>query len=500
MDSEKQKDEVTALESIYTDEEFSYFKEGNVHKITVKIFPILPQNFCLTYKHCNGTTLEEKKIFISNLPPVILSIILPLDYPSVSPPIYTLRSSWLRYQAMLKLCNELNRLWNMNKGQEILFTWMNFLQNDLLEFLNIKDTIDIDQALAYYRISKSNFERDSQICTTNNSLNCNSNNNHNVAGSSKEPQKKMIRNMRRTRHKALDTRVICDIIGNKNPLQMLIDYNEMKSQAQFMKDLFKCNICFADKLGQYCTKFIPCSHVFCKECTANYVRTKIGDGSVQNILCPEEKCESELHLSQVKELLLPEEFYKFDSMLLSSTLDMMTDIIYCPRRNCQYPVSKEEDEKMATCPMCRYVFCIYCKMVYHGIEPCKMKIVVKDASVEEIEELKRRYGEKQVQLMIENSRSEDWIYSHSQMCPKCYTAIEKADGCNKMTCWKCGTYFCWNCLQKLDKNDPYMHFRNPSSRCFEKLWPREYEDEGDVDNEAIGEQDLANNYFRLFYV
>lgn len=47
------------------------------------------------------------------------------------------------------------------------------------------------------------------------------------------------------------------------------------------------------------------------------------------------------------------------------------DIVYCPRRTCQYPVSREPDEEMANCPICRYAFCIHCRMVYHGIEPCK---------------------------------------------------------------------------------------------------------------------------------
>lgn len=50
----------------------------------------------------------------------------------------------------------------------------------------------------------------------------------------------------------------------------------------------------------------------------------------------------------------------------------MGDIVYCPRRSCQYPVSREPNEQMANCPICQYAFCVYCKMVYHGIEPCKV--------------------------------------------------------------------------------------------------------------------------------
>lgn len=77
-------------------------------------------------------------------------------------------------------------------------------------------------------------------------------------------------------------------------------------------------------------------------------------------------------LFQIKELISPELFAKYDSTLLSATLDTMSDIIYCPRKDCQYPVSKETNEKMASCPSCQYTFCVYCKMVYHGVEPCRV--------------------------------------------------------------------------------------------------------------------------------
>lgn len=76
---------------------------------------------------------------------------------------------------------------------------------------------------------------------------------------------------------------------------------------------------------------------------------------------------------QVKDLVSKELFAKYDATLLSVTLDTMTDIVYCPRPHCQYPVSREPDDRMANCPECQYAFCIYCKMVYHGIEPCKFK-------------------------------------------------------------------------------------------------------------------------------
>ena len=73
---------------------------------------------------------------------------------------------------------------------------------------------------------------------------------------------------------------------------------------------------------------------------------------------------------QVKSLVSGDLYERYDRLLLQQTLDTMTDIIYCPRPACQFPVLI--DDNMASCPACRYVFCIYCKMAYHGVEPCRI--------------------------------------------------------------------------------------------------------------------------------
>ena len=43
----------------------------------------------------------------------------------------------------------------------------------------------------------------------------------------------------------------------------------------------------------------------------------------------------------------------------------------------------------------------------------------------------------------------------SRPCPRCKTAIEKSDGCNKMTCFNCKAYFCYICGDFCDPENPY---------------------------------------------
>lgn len=38
--------------------------------------------------------------------------------------------------------------------------------------------------------------------------------------------------------------------------------------------------------------------------------------------------------------------------------------------------------------------------------------------------MEQRYGKKQLQTLVENAMSENWIKSNSQKCPKCQAAIE----------------------------------------------------------------------------
>ncbi|CAG2054787.1 unnamed protein product [Timema podura] len=209
---------------------------------------------------------------------------------------------------------------------------------------------------------------------------------------------------------------------------------------------------------------------------------------------------------QVKSLVSPELFAKYDAVLLSAMLDTLTGIVYCPRRSCQYPVIQEPEENMATCPECRYTFCVLCKKVYHGVAPCAMrtderaKLVAEYqvASSEEKVLLEQRYGKTQLQNLVSTSMSETWIHDNSRSCPHCNAAIEKSEGCNKMVCQRCNTMFCWLCSLRLDQFNPYRHFSNPSSPCYNLLFLgtilMEDNDDIDFDDDPITNPRLLPRY------
>lgn len=71
-------------------------------------------------------------------------------------------------------------------------------------------------------------------------------------------------------------------------------------------------------------------------------------------------------------------------------------------------------------------------------------------------------------LVSSTARPEDW---HGRILLLLFLVsfpCQKLDGCNKMTCTGCMQYFCWLCMGSLSRGNPYRHFNDPSSPCFNR--------------------------------
>lgn len=99
-----------------------------------------------------------------------------------------------------------------------------------------------------------------------------------------------------------DSRAIQDIASNDRLLATLLDYDKQARQIEFDKSLFECKVCFSDRVGSQCINFYNCNHVYCKECMREYFTVQIGEGNVNGLYCPEEKCESQAHPCQVRKM------------------------------------------------------------------------------------------------------------------------------------------------------------------------------------------------------
>jgi len=282
---------------------------------------------------------------------------------------------------------------------------------------------------------------------------------------------------------------------------LLREYNNMKEETIFGTQLFTCEVCFTEKIGSSCIQFKDCGHVYCRDCMAGYFTVQISNAQVNNLTCPFSGCTTQALPNQVRELVPKDLFNKYENILLETTLDAMVDVIVCPRLACQCPTMIDRETNMGQCPQCSLTFCIYCKATYHGVSPCKFKskeqraLVLKYSKGTDDEKLflEKRYGKKQLQQAMALMLSEDYVQDNARHCPHCNAPIEKNEGCNKITCWRCNTHFCWLCTSRLPATNPYSHFNVPGSKCFGTLfqgvdpndedWVDDLEDDEDVDDE-----------------
>ncbi|XP_067306261.1 E3 ubiquitin-protein ligase RNF14-like [Pseudorasbora parva] len=406
---EAQTDELLALASIYDEEEFHRTESKQSGKIHLCLE--LPPNFRLLVK---GEACIE--CAMSFLPPLVLSFVLPTDYPSSSAPVFTLSSKWLSRVQITALCKRLDELWEENRGNVVLFTWIQFLKEETLEFLNIQSPLEIQT----------------------------------IGG---QPQYESGQNqavdtaVEKSKVQELDQRAVQEFDPHTDILTQLLDFNEAQKQKVFDGKVFCCGICFSENLGSNSLLFKECQHVFCKACVKEYFQVKIRDGQVQSLTCPEPQCTSMASPAQVKLLVGEDEFARYDRLLLQSSLNLMPDVVYCPRMSCCMAVMIEPDANMGICPSCQFVFCTLCKRTYHGLSLCKELQMEKDVHEKQL-----------IQRVKDESLSEAWLKDNSKRCPSCGSNIQKEMGCNKMTCFSCQKYFCWICLAVLDNNDPYSHY------------------------------------------
>lgn len=336
-------------------------------------------------------SLPYLKFFVRHLPPATLYVKFPPNYPSKSPPKFRISISWLPAWETSRICQKLDELWYENEGNEILFIWMNFLKFELLGFLQIQYCLDV--SLLFTAFEEPEYYLESDLSRLS------------------------------------DSRATNDNMF-LNPKVYLAKYDSNRHHIEFGKSFYLCKICLEEFSGMQCVEFNRCGHVYCKTCTTEYVTLCIRERRVNCILCPEQNCKSEVAPDQIKELVPPESYERYERLLLQVTLDSMNDIVYCPRVECQYPATKDGDDNLVTCANCLYNFCAYCRKVYlgserfyrvrkmslkfnfqgyHGVAPCHMtsqdrsKLVIEyqAANIEQKKLLEKKYGRKQLQIVVE---------------------------------------------------------------------------------------------------
>ncbi|XP_073507354.1 E3 ubiquitin-protein ligase RNF14-like isoform X2 [Phyllobates terribilis] len=438
-DQEAQEDELLALGNIFSKEEFKRqdaTKGGEIHLCLQ-----LPSAFVISIKSNSATNsfADDFENTVSFLPPIVLNFELPADYPSAAPPNFTLSCKWLSPAQLTLLCQRLDELWEQKRGCVVLFSWIQFVKEKTLDFLNIKSPYEIE-------LSSNGLQNWMQ------------------------PPEKTPADGVLLERGSFDKRAIQDVQSVSALVKYILVFSEAQEKKVFDSKQFLCDICFMEKLGSECTHFKDCQHVYCNSCLKDYFEIQIKDGQVHALNCPEPECKSVATPAQVKDLVGEQLFCRYDRLLLKSGLELMADILFCPRPGCQTPVMLEPEGEMGICTVCQYAFCVYCKKTFHGITGCtvnseKLAELIKEHQAADKKGkrlLEQRF--EQLKKVVEHLKNVEWIGENSKPCPSCKAPIQKIDGCNRMTCSGCKQNFCWTCLSILSQDNPYDHF-NGNTRC-----------------------------------
>eukprot|EP00054_Salpingoeca_dolichothecata_P011698 m.64893 g.64893 ORF g.64893 m.64893 type:complete len:537 (-) comp19587_c0_seq1:54-1664(-) len=345
---------------------------------------------------------------ISFLPPLRLSCVFPPDYPTTAPPKFTLSARWLTASQLTCLVKELDREWEENEGEQIVYTWVEWLQSNCLATFGLKDIIELHP---------------------------------------QEPPGLPPR----------DPRAMFEGTNPLADLMFVLQYDSERANLKFMQEEHTCEICYDDKLGSEFIRLDSCGHMFCSDCVKMQCEIHIKDGTIQELHCPEPGCTTEISVVILKALVSAELFDRWERLCFQQLLDADEDIAYCPR--CSTAATRVDE--LARCPKCMFAFCVDCQESYHPGTPC-------ETAETKLDKLKKSPGNKsklsERLRKIEELQGLKTISRVCKACPSCKAQIEKDGGCNKMTCFKCGTYFCWLCGKSISG---YDHFQDGKCVLFQ---------------------------------
>ncbi|CAH8390535.1 unnamed protein product [Eruca vesicaria subsp. sativa] len=195
-----------------------------------------------------------------------------------------------------------------------------------------------------------------------------------------------------------------------------------------------CHICFNNIDPKRMFGIGKCSHQFCFQCVKQHVEVKLLHGMIPN--CPHDTCKSEMVIDACGKLLTPklEEMWK---QRIKDNAIPVTERVYCPYLRCSALMSKTKIAESAKslpgvrrCVECRGLFCVDCKVPWHGKLSCS-----------EYKKLHPNPNPPADDVKLKSVATNNKMW---RQCGKCQHMIEVTQGCNHITC-RCGHEFCYNC-------------------------------------------------------
>ncbi|KAJ7071255.1 hypothetical protein C8F01DRAFT_1109743 [Mycena amicta] len=418
--------EIEILKSIYPDFVSTDASDESFIRLEVPVYLGEPRAVLL---RDGESTL---RLSLSNLPPLLLHVILVPGYPLHIPPDLSIRSSWLPPPLTVRLRSTLRGIWKPEES--VLFDWVEFIRSGaFLEALNVSlPSGDIllaaPQRIGELFTSYDNSTRSALF--SQQAYNC----------------------------------AVC-----------LASVKGAKCVQLSCTHVF-CRACL-DEFWSLRIKEGDIEYLGCPEIECVKVRRTANEEEIASAVSPR----------AVKRWLWLREKIMFEKD---------PSLVHCPMQHCQSPVPRPPEstsdfgaDKLRICSACSFSFCCFCKRSWHGaVQHCPisqtetvvLEYLALSEGSKERQVLEARYGKillgKLIARYEEDQLNKEWLEANAVSCPGCELRITKSVGCNHMTCSRCQTHLCYRCGSKLDKSKPYAHFSNAGSACFNQLFDFTNED------------------------
>ncbi|KAF5390080.1 hypothetical protein D9757_003758 [Collybiopsis confluens] len=211
---------------------------------------------------------------------------------------------------------------------------------------------------------------------------------------------------------------------------------QRKYNPRLRRNVASCPVCFAEV---DCPVMLSqCKHSYCRSCLIGYLQSAI-DGKCFPLTClgNDDSCSSPIPISVARQVLAPGEF----EALVEAAFDAYVherpkEFYYCPSPDCMQVYRPAPSGNVLQCPSCLLRICPQCHIEQHDDFDCPDR----DGGDREFNE---------------------WATAHNvKSCPSCKVPIERAEGCNHVTCIRCRTHICWVCMRTFPGGDGiYSHMR-----------------------------------------
>ncbi|PBK92833.1 hypothetical protein ARMGADRAFT_1080050 [Armillaria gallica] len=215
-----------------------------------------------------------------------------------------------------------------------------------------------------------------------------------------------------------------------------------------------CPVCYDD----VSTPFqLVCGHVYCTGCIRHFLTSAAKTGKFPLVCIGNEStCGTPISIPVIQKFLPQPAFNHLLETVFTTHVDRRPqEFRYCKTPDCMQIYRRSEAVSVLRCPSCFSEICSSCGEDSHERMSCEYARIHNNPAEQE-------------------RMSQAWLLQRRDIkqCPTCSRLLEKAEGCNHMTCpfvfnppiclklnslSRCGAHICWRCMGVFDAANIYDH-------------------------------------------